>query len=144
MKSTLIAIFLITTTITFAQSKEEKGILNLSAQIFEWETGNQIDSLQAIFHDKFFVTGSDGTSQTKSQYISRLRSGGFAHNSITVEDSTVTLSGNTALVSGKGTFAVTVSGKPVSLHLSYLEVFTRQSRNEPWKVLAMKANALPQ
>jgi hypothetical protein len=144
MKLLFIPIALFFTLNSYAQTNEEKQVLGLSAQIFGWEVENKVDSLEAIFHDKFFVTGSDGTSQNKPQYIARLRSGDFVHNKITVEDNTVTISGNTALVSGKGTFDVTVSGKPVSLHLSYLEVFTRGEINKRWKVLAMKANVLPE
>ena len=138
---------LLISTILFAlygygQTPAETEILQLSNQIFKWEVENKIDSVEQIFHDKFLVVGSDGNIQAKSQYISRLKSGNFIHDSISVEENKVIVSDNTATVIGKGKFNVTVSGKKATLHLSYLEVFIRKNAHSPWKVLVMKANAL--
>jgi predicted ABC-type sugar transport system permease subunit len=116
--------------------------LKLSSTIFKWEVQNKIDSLETLFHSKFVVVGSDGKSQLKNQYISRLKSGSFVHDSIKVEEQTAVVSGNTAIVSGKGRFYVTLSGNKVQLHLSYMEVFTRENIRKQWQVLAMKANIL--
>ena len=143
MKLSLLFICLLFSIRSFTQNAEEKSILQLSDKIFKWEVSNQIDSLNNNFHEQFTVTGSDGNSQKKEQYISRLKGGSFIHNNIEVEESNATVSSNTAVVVGKGIFNVTVSGNKLSLHLSYLEVFTRAGQNEPWKVLAMKAGVLP-
>jgi hypothetical protein len=126
----------------YGQSSTEADILKLSKKIFKWEVENKIDSVESIFNDKFLVVGSDGNAQTKAQYIVRLKSGNFIHDSIDVEENTVTLSDNTATVIGKGKFNVSVSGKKASLHLSFIEVFTRKNSYEPWTVLIMKANIL--
>ncbi len=127
---------------SFAQSGSEKKILKLSDNIFKWEVDNKIDSLKAVFHEKFVVIGSDGNSQLKNKYIYRLKSGAFVHDSINIEENTAIVSINTAVVSGKGKFSVTVSGKKVQLHLSYIEVFTRETKQKDWKILAMKASML--
>jgi len=126
----------------YGQASTENEILRLSNQIFKWEVENKIDSVAQIFHDKFLVVGSDGNIQTKTQYISRLKSGNFIHDSIAVEENKITVADNTATAIGKGKFYVTVSGKKVSLHLSYIEVFTRKNADMPWNVLVMKANVL--
>ena len=126
----------------YGQSSTETDILKLSNQIFKWEVENKIDSVESIFHDKFLVVGADGNPQTKTQYIIRLKSGNFIHNSIDVEENTVTVADNTAIVIGKGKFNVSISGKRASLHLSYIEVFTRKNSYLPWAVLIMKANVL--
>jgi len=126
----------------YGQTSTETEILKLSKQIFKWEVENKIDSVESIFHDKFLVVGSDGNAQTKAQYIVRLKSGNFIHDSIDVEENSVTVADNTATVIGKGKFNVSVSGKKASLHLSYIEVFTRKNSYAPWTVLIMKANVL--
>ena len=97
---------LLISTILFAlygygQTPAETEILQLSNQIFKWEVENKIDSVEQIFHDKFLVVGSDGNIQAKSQYISRLKSGNFIHDSISVEENKVIVSDNTATVIGK-------------------------------------------
>jgi hypothetical protein len=142
LKTGLIIALLFAGLQSFSQTPSEKEILKLSDDIFKWEVQNKIDSLEKVFHESFVVVGSDGASQYKAQYINRLKSGSFVHNSIDVEESKAIVSGNTAIVSGKGKFSVTVSGNKVELHLSFMEVFTRKSTKGTWQVLAMKANAL--
>jgi len=126
----------------YGQTSTETEVLKLSNQIFKWEVENKIDSLEKIFDEKFIVVGSSGESQTKQQYITRLRSGNFLHNNIEVETNTATVCNNTATVIGKGKFTVTVSGNKVILILSYLEVFTRANSGDNWKIIAMHASAL--
>jgi hypothetical protein len=128
----------------FAQSKEEAKVLDLSKQIFTWEVDNKIDSLAGLFDEKFVVVSSNGESQSKNQYIARLKSGNFIHNSIDVEENTASVVNNTAVLVGKGKFTVTVLGNIRSLHLSYTEVFTRPETKKPWKLLAMHASMLEQ
>ncbi len=125
-----------------AQTKEETAILNLSKQVFTWEVDNKIDSLENLFDEKFVVVSSNGESQFKKQYIARLKSGNFTHNSIEVEENSASVVNNTALVVGKGKFNVTVSGKTLTLHLSYTEVFTRGGAKKRWSLLAMHASVL--
>jgi hypothetical protein len=125
-----------------AQSTEETKLLQLSDKIFHLEVESKIDSLENLFDEHFLVVGSDGVSQTKAQYIARLRSGDFVHNDITISENNAIVSSNTASVFGKGKFTVTVSGNKVIMLLSYIEVFTRQHANAEWKVLAMHASKL--
>ena len=142
MKTFFLTIVLFSGFKSFAQQSTENDLLNLSAKIFNWEVQNKIDSLEKVFHDKFIVVSSDGSSSRKADYLKRLQSGNFVHNNIIVEESSAIVSGNTATVVGKGKFEVTAAGNPVSLRLSYMEVFTRESQEKPWKVLAMKASIL--
>lgn len=142
MKAFLSAAVLLCCLKGFGQQNTEKELLNLSAKIFNWEVQNKIDSLEKVFHEKFIVVSSDGSSSKKEDYLKRLRTGNFIHNNINVEETSAIVSGNTATVAGKGKFDVTVSGKQVSLRLSYIEVFTRENPSKDWQVLAMKASAL--
>lgn len=142
IKTYLLAILLLTGLQSFSQSSSEKEVLKLSDAVFKWEVENKIDSLENVFHKKFVVIGSDGNSQTKNQYIDRLKSGSFVHDSINIEENNVIVSGNTAVVSGRGKFSVTISGNKVELHLSYMEVFTKENNKKTWQVLAMKASVL--
>jgi len=142
MKKLLLFIYLFNGLQLFAQSSSQKEIQQLSNDIFKWEVENNIDSLEKVFHEKFVVIGSDGNSQLKNQYINRLKTGSFVHNSIKVEQDTAIVSGNTAIVSGKGKFSVTVSGNQIELHLAYMEVFTRENDKKSWQVMAMKASVL--
>lgn len=143
MKKTILLLTLLFTVIqSFSQTSSEKEILQLSNDIFKWEVDNKIDSLEKVFHEKFVVVGSDGNSQLKNPYLNRLKSGAFVHDAINVEENSAIVSDNTAIVTGKGMFSVTVSGNKIKLNLSYMEVFTRTDSKNPWQVIAMKANIL--
>jgi len=126
----------------FGQTAEQTSVLKLSETIFQWEVGSQFDSLAYIFEDQFMVVSADGSTQLKNDYINRLRSSDFVHNKIEIKEAAAIVEGNTAVVAGKGTFAVTVKGTSVALQLSYMEVFSRKDATCGWKVLAMKANVL--
>ncbi len=142
MKLYFIPIAILFSLNSFCQTADEKELLNLSSKIFEWEVHDKIGSLQDVFHSAFIVVSADGSSQRKNDYLQRLKSGDFVHNSIDIEEYTVIISGNTAVVAGKGKFTVTISGNKISLRLSYVEVFTREGSKKAWKVLAMKASVL--
>ena len=142
MKTIHIAFFMLIGLYASAQTTKENEILKLSDQIFKWEVAGKIDSLDKVFDNKFVVVSSAGEQQTKAQYIARLKSGNFVHNSIDVLENSATVSDNTATVIGKGIFGVKVGGKKLSIRLSYIEVFSRAGVDKPWSVLAMHASAL--
>jgi len=139
----LLTFFLVTSSAVYPQTKtDELLVKKLSAMIFRWETENKIDSLATILDEKLVVINSAGNTQNKSQYISRLKGGDFVHQRIDVEESATVVSNSTAIVTGKGLFYVVVSGNKATLHLSYMEVFTRNNKKDSWRVLAIKANIL--
>lgn len=126
-----------------AQSGPQADLLSSSSKIFRLEVENKIDSLEQILDDKLIVLNSAGETQTKSQYLARLRSGNFQHDVIKVEDNTAVITGNTGVVTGKGTFTITAGGKQSVLHLAYLETFTRDNVHTAWKLLALHASVIP-
>jgi hypothetical protein len=143
MKAIITALILLISTSVFAQSPAESNLLKLSAKIFRWEVENKFDSLKNTLADRLVVLNSAGATQTKPEYITRLKSGAFVHNDIQVEQSAAVVSDNTGTVTGKGIFKVTVNGKPSAMHLTYLEVFTRSSSKTEWKLLALHASVIP-
>lgn len=143
MKARLTVLFLIISTIVFAQSKEEKNLQKLSMKIFRWEVESKLDSLGSSLDEKMIVLNSSGFTQTKTEYLARLRSGTFAHNDIQIEENKAVISGNTGIVTGKGIFDVSVNGKQSEIHLTYMEVFVRLSSRAAWRLLALHASAIP-
>lgn len=143
MRTCLTTVILLLSTITFAQSQDESNLLKLSAKIFKWEVESKFDSLENTLADRLVVLNSAAGTQTKTQYIARLKGGNFVHNEIEIEQSTAVISGNTGIVTGKGIFNVTANGKQSRLHLTYMEVFTQSSSYKEWTLLAMHASVIP-
>ena len=142
MRTLLIAMVLLLSNKLIAQTQDELNIQNLSATIFRLEVENKIDSLENIIHEKFIAVSSNGSIQTKTQYIDRLKGGNFVHNKIEVEENKSTVSQNTATIIGKGEFTITASGQTNTIHLSYMLVFTRLNLYSTWNLFALKANVL--
>ena len=142
MRYFFITICLLLTVKGFSQKTAENEVLKISADIFKWEVENKIDSVANILHTKFIVVGSDGSTSQKSAYTKRLSGEDFKHNAIEITENTATASGNTATVIGKGKFDMTVSGNKRIAQLSYIEVFTRENTESPWKMLALKASVI--
>ncbi|MFD2146071.1 nuclear transport factor 2 family protein [Mucilaginibacter antarcticus] len=141
MKIIITTLLLLITGAVSAQSKQEVQVLELSKTIFKWDIANQVDSLANIYDQKFMVVSVTGDIQKKEQFLTTLRSGGFVHNSIDIEESAATVENGTATVVGKGKFAVTISGNKMSLHLSYIEVLTKHAKG--WKLLAIHFSVIP-
>jgi hypothetical protein len=143
MKAFITALILFISTLVLAQSPEEPNLLKLSAKIFRWEVESRFDSLESTLADRLIVLNSAGATQTKPEYLARLKSGGFIHNDIQVVQSAAVVADNTGAVTGKGLFKVTINGKQSAMHLTYLEVFTRSSPKTEWKLLALHASIIP-
>jgi len=124
----------------FAQSASA-GILKLSGRIFNCEVENAIDSLEGLLNEKFKVVTSRGDIQTKEQYLTTLRSENVKHDSIAIEQTTVTIADKTAVLTGKGWFHMSVAGNKLHRHLNYMEVFVKERKK--WTLLALYASALP-
>ncbi len=124
----------------FAQSPEETEVLKLSEKMFNWEVEGKTDSLANLFDEKFMVISGTGDIQTRDQYLTVLRGGNFVHNNIAVEQCIATVVDHTATIVGKGKFTVTISGKKITLHLSYIEVFRKKEKG--WRLLALHAGEL--
>ncbi len=125
----------------FGQSPTEAQILKLSKDLFHWEVENKINSIESLLGEKCKVVNSRGDIQTKEQYLATLRSGSVQHDSIAIEQNTITIVDKTAIVIGKGRFHMTVSGNKIHRHLSFMEVFTEDDNG--WKLTALYASALP-
>jgi hypothetical protein len=144
MKLCILFFALLTSLSVFSQSADEASVLRLSEKVFQWEVANRVDSVAGTLDARLIVVGSDGNTRNKEQYVQRLSDGSIVHNSIEIEESKATVIGYTAVVAGKGKFAVTSGGNKAVLHLSYMEVFVKSDGASVWKLLAIKASPLPQ
>lgn len=96
---------------------------NLHLKKFKWLTDKQIDSLTTLLHDDVFYIHSNGWQEYKSEVIENIKSGKLNYSDVKVHESHVRIMDKTAVVTGKGTFYVTMDGKPYEFNLFYTEVY---------------------
>jgi hypothetical protein len=106
-------------------SNEDMGsdIHTIHLKKFKWFAEQQFDSLTTLLHDDVHYIHSNGWKESKADVIANLKSGKLTYTEVKVHESDVRLIGNTGVVTGKGTFYVSMDGKPYSFDLYYTEVY---------------------
>lgn len=111
-------------------SNELKSKVNdVHLKKFQWLADKQIDSLATLLHDDVFYIHSNGWQESKSEVIENIKSGKLNYSDVKVHESHVRLMDKTAVVTGKGTFYVTMEGKPYEFNLFYTEVYVISDSN---------------
>lgn len=133
MKIIYTLIFLFSFFAVLAQSEAAK-VDALHKQKFEWLINNNIDSITYLLGDKVSYVHSNGWIQNRDEVLTDMKSGKLQYKSIVVEESSVNLIEQTAIVTGKGTFVGKLNTTDFSLKLFYTEVYVKV--NNRWKLIS--------
>lgn len=129
MKKILILAFsLIFGQTTLAQSTKEV-IENLERKRFAAQVSKDFDFLEKIFADDLVYTHSSGKQDNKQAYIQSIKEGKSVYDKIEVQELSVRVYGQAAVVIGK--VAITqgiASGKPTILPLKYTVVYNKNGK----------------
>ncbi|MBK8348000.1 MAG: nuclear transport factor 2 family protein [Saprospiraceae bacterium] len=98
-------------------------IHHLHLKKFQWFTTQQFDSLATLLHDDVHYIHSNGWKESKSEVVENIKSGKLTYTDVKVHESDVRLVDKTAVVTGKGTFYVSMDGKAYEFNLFYTEVY---------------------
>lgn len=133
MRIIVTLIFVLTSLVAFAQTEAAK-VDALHRQKFEWLTTNTIDSINYLLGDKVSYIHSNGWIQNREEVLNDMKSGKLQYKSIVVEESSINLIEQTAIVTGKGTFVGKVNTTEFALKLLYTEVYVKS--NGRWKLVS--------
>ena len=100
-----------------------QAILDVHNRKFIWMEQKTLDSLQILLHDDVQYIHSNGWNESKSDVMHNLKSGKLSYDAITVMESDAKIVDNTAIITGKGQFNVSLEGKSISITLGYTEVY---------------------
>lgn len=101
----------------------QASVLSLHNKKFKWMIGGKMDSLENILHPDLLYIHSNGWTETKADLLSNLKNGKLQYHNVHIKESQVRVSGNTAIVTGKGVFSVSLEGKQSEFPLYYTEVY---------------------
>ena len=119
----------------------QKEIFALEDKRYAAMTSSDMKTLDDIFHDDLIYTHSTGVVDTKASYLQALQSGKTRYKSAKRMDERVRMLGDTALVTGTARFEVVVNGTSKSLHLCFLNVWTKTPAG--WKFIGWQSCSLP-
>jgi len=97
-------------------------------------------ALEKIFADDLTYTHSSGVTETKTEYIGKLRSG-TKYEAIDYNSVAVRVYGDTAIVNAKARFKVTTPAGGIDSNLVMLHVWVKSDGG--WKLAAHQSTRLP-
>ncbi|REH00968.1 nuclear transport factor 2 family protein [Flavobacterium aquicola] len=143
MKAILTALFfIIFTQLSSAQgntdtasskkiSKAEQELLDLSKLKWQWMSDKNVDKLGHFFHEKSVFVHMGG-SWGKEQEVNVIKSGGIWYKKADIQEASVNIIGNTAIVLNKITLLAVVGGNEVTNPFMVTEVYVKEG--DEWKL----------
>lgn len=127
---------------TGASSGDEQQLLSLEQQWATAMTSGDVATVQRIEADNYVMNGSDGTTITKQQDISGMKSGTEKYTEAQLSDLKATVNGDTGTVTGKIALKGTENGKDVSGAYQFTDTF--QKRDGSWQAVSTKSTNVPE
>jgi hypothetical protein len=103
--------------------------------------GPDLPALKRLFHERLSYAHSSGVRDTKAEYLAKIESGYYDYTRSEHPVERVDVVGDTAVVSGRMTADLLVQGRPKSLDVLALAVWTRDTGE--WQLLAYASTPIP-
>jgi hypothetical protein len=119
---------------SFAQSKTEQEVLQLSKDKWKWMADKDVDKLAKLFDEKAKFVHMSGTWKTPEE-LDIIKTGSIWYKEAKVHDTAIEISGNTAIVWNRITLIAMVRGTEAKTEFTVTEVYQKQKK--AWKMLAL-------
>lgn len=128
MKTTFIGLFLILLGVqwSFAQNTEtEQKIIQLSKDKWQWMADKDTDKLTTLFHEKAVFVHMGGSWGTERE-LGIIKSGGIWYKKADIQEVSVNIIDNTAILLNRITLLAEVGGNEVTNPFKVTEVYIKQ------------------
>lgn len=133
--------FCMMSTISFAQSKEEKAVASQVEILRKAMVDADKASLEKVADEKLSYGHSGGKIEDKTAFVSNIVSGKSDFVSIDLSDQTIAISGNTAIV--RHTLTAETNDNGVAGHVKLYVLLVWSKDGSQWKLLARQAVKVP-
>ena len=117
----------------------EKEVINLSKDKWDWMSERNVDTLDALFHEKSVFVHMGG-SWGKEQELEIIRSGGIHYKQADIHEVSVNIIGTTAVLLNRITLLAVVGGNEVTNPFMVTEVYVQQEGN--WQLASLSFTRL--
>jgi hypothetical protein len=128
-------------TISFAQTKDEKAVTTQVELLRKAMVDADKGALEKLADEKLSYGHSGGKIEDKAAFVTNIVSGKSDFVSIDLTEQTIVITGNTAIVRHTFTAETNDGGKPGTVHLKILLVWSKEGNQ--WKLLARQAVKIP-
>ncbi len=139
MKKLVVLFFFGSALLTQAQDKGQQ-VLELSKAKFQWMIHDRLDSLAPMLDERLKFIHSDGWIQSRQEFLDDIKSQKLNYQNIETTDMEARVYGTSAVVTGRGKFEGTNTGKTFSVNLLFTEVY--YLKGHTWLLVSRHANKL--
>lgn len=137
----LIASFMMSTTVTQAQTADEKAVAAAVEKLRQAMIAADIPALKSLAADEISYGHSNGLIENKAEFVDQFVTGKSVFKTINLSDQTVKIVGEAAIVRHRLTGDTNNSNVPGKVDLGVLSVWQKQKGE--WKLLARQAVKIP-
>jgi ketosteroid isomerase-like protein len=137
----LIASFMMSTTVTQAQTADEKAVAAAVEKLRQAMIAADIAALKSLAADEISYGHSNGMIENKAEFVDQFVTGKSVFKTINLSDQTVKIVGEAAIVRHRLTGDTNNSNVPGKVDLVVLSVWQKQKGE--WKLLARQAAKIP-
>ena len=117
----------------------EKELINLSKEKWRWMSERNMDSPEALFHEKCVFVHM-GATMSKEQELNVIKSGRIQYKDIDIQEASVQFIGTTAILLNKILLVAVVGGNEVTNPFVVTEVYVGQ--NDSWTLASLSFTRL--
>jgi hypothetical protein len=117
----------------------EQEVINLSKEKWRWMSEREVDTLDALFHEKAVFVHMGG-AWGKEQELDIIKSGGIHYKQADIHEVSVNIIGTTAILLNRITLLAVVGDNEVTNPFMVTEVYVRQEGS--WKLASLSFTRL--
>jgi hypothetical protein len=117
----------------------EQEVINLSKEKWRWMSERDIDTLDALFHEKSVFVHMGG-AWGKERELEIIKTGGIHYKQADIHEVSVNIMDNTAVLLNRITLLAVVGGNEVTNPFMVTEVYVQQDRS--WKLASLSFTRL--
>jgi hypothetical protein len=120
-------------------TKLEQEVIDLSREKWRWMSERNIESLEALFHEKCFFVHM-GATMSKERELEVIRSGGIQYKKTDIHEVSVNIIGTTAILLNRITLLAVVGDNEVTNPFVVTEVYVQQG--DTWALASLSFTRL--
>ena len=117
----------------------EQEVINLSKEKWRWMSERNVDTLDALFHEKSVFVHMGG-AWGKERELEIIKSGGIHYKQADIHEVSVNIIGTTAILLSRITLLAVVGGNEVTNPFMVTEVYVQQ--DDGWKLASLSFTRL--
>lgn len=122
-----------------SDSTTQRDIITLSKAKWQWMADKNVDTLDNLFHEKAMFVHMGG-SWGKEQELNIIKSGGIWYKKADIQEVSVEIIDNTAILLNKIVLLAVVGGNEVTNPFEVTEIYVKQ--NGAWKLASLSFTRL--